>query len=154
MIPVKPAVGNATGPAVGLGRSTASGGGGGPAERVQNGNFSSATGWDTSGASWAIAAGVATNAVVGPTLTNTLSTPLVGGETFDLAFEVIANPASTGMACQLFNSSTLATQTIFSDGTTTGLKTASGTVSGAFDQLRFGASDDAGLVIDNVSLLA
>lgn len=130
-------------------------GGGAPAvERVQNGDFASATGWDTSGASWTIASGVATNAVLGPLLTGTLSPALVGGEAFNFSFSVVANPASTACAVQLFNSSTLAVQTIFTDGSTPGQKTSSGTVSGAFDRIRIGASDDPGLVIDNMSLLA
>lgn len=123
-------------------------------QRVQNGNFSSATGWNTSGAAWTIAAGVATNNTAGMFLINTLTTPLVGGESFMLSFDVNANPLVSGISVQLFNSVSMAAQVIFTDGSTTGTKTSSGTVSGAFDQLRIAAVDDAGAIIDNVSLLA
>lgn len=123
-------------------------------QRVQNGDFASATGWNTSGAAWTIAAGVATNNTNGMFLTNTLVTPTVGGETFNFAFDVVLNPAATGIVVSLFNSSTLASQSIFTDGSTVGTKNSSGTVSGAFDQLRIAAVDDPGAVIDNVSLLA
>jgi hypothetical protein len=125
-----------------------------PTERVQNGDFASATGWNTSGVAWTIAAGVATNNTAGQFLTNTLVTPLVGGESYSFSVNIIANPAATGVQVQLYNSSTTATQAIFSDGTTTGIKNSAGTVSGAFDQIRIGAIDDAGLVIDDMSLLA
>jgi hypothetical protein len=124
-----------------------------PTERVQNGDFSSSTGW--AGSQWVIAAGSATNTPGLGNLTNTLVTPLVGGEAFSFSFDVLLNPANTGMIVSLVNSGgSPAPQQIFSDGSTPGTKTSSGTVGGAYDQLRISAIDDPGSVIDNVSLIA
>ena len=154
---IRSAVRGVTGAAVDSSRgglALAEAGGGGATERVQNGDFASDTGWDTTGLSWTIAAGAATNNTAGMRIVNTLSSALVGGEDFDFSFDVVGNPANTGLVVSLYNSATTAAQTIFSDGTTTGTKTSSGTASGPFDQLRIGASDDPGAVIDNVSLIA
>lgn len=131
-------------------------GGGAPAvERVQNGDFASATGWSFPGATWAIAAGVATNNTAANFLTGTFSQALAAGEAVPVSFGCVANPAATGVVVQLYNSVTLATQTIYNAIPTAGTVNAPGAVaSGAFDQIRFRALDDPGLVIDNVSLVA
>lgn len=123
-------------------------------ERVQNGDFASATGWDTAGAGWTIASGEATNNTLGTFLTNTLVEPVESGMAYAFQFDVVANPNVTGLQVQLYNSGTTASQSIFTDGTTTGTKNSAGTVTGTFDQLRIGAIDDADAVIDNVSLVA
>ncbi|HJU39051.1 MAG TPA: hypothetical protein VJ724_05710, partial [Tahibacter sp.] len=121
-------------------------------ERVQNGDFSSDTGW--SGANWTIAAGVATNNDPG-SLTNVLATPLSGGESFELSIDVTANPLNSGLIVRLANSTgTPAFQTIYSADGMAGTKTASGTVGGVYDWLVIISADDAGMVIDNVSLIA
>ena len=91
---------------------------------------------------------------MGNYLSRLLSAPVVGGESFSVSVEGISNPAGTGWSVQLFNSSTLATQNVLVTGFPDGIKTNSGTVSGAFDTIRIGASDDPGLVIDNVSFIA
>lgn len=122
-------------------------------ERVQNGNFDSATGW--AGANWVIAASVATNTPAVGNLTNTLLTPLSGGEGFVFTFDVVANPANTGLIVSLVASGgSPAPQVIFNDGSTAGTKMSTGTVSGAYDQLRIGSVDDPGSIIDNVSFIA
>lgn len=123
-----------------------------PTQRVQNGDFSSATGW--SGAGWTVAAGVATNSVPG-SLTNVLTTSLAGGESFSLSLDVTSNPAASGLIVRLANSTgTPAAQTIYSGSGMAGNKTASGTVGGAYDWLVIISADDPGMVIDNASLLA
>lgn len=136
-------------------RTAAAGGGGEPSERINNGDFAAGdVGWDTDGLSWTIAAQMATNNTPGPMLTTNLTTPTAGGESFTVSVDSVDNPAGTGWAVSLFNSSTLASQQILVAGFPNGTKTNSGTVSGVFDQLRIGASDDAGLVVDNVSFVA
>lgn len=123
-------------------------------ERVTNGDFSSATGWDTSGAGWTIATNQATNNTVGQPLTNSLqNAPITAGQHFEFSFNIVLNPLNTSVVVRLVNSITSATQQIYSDGTTTGVKTSSGTVSGDFDQLLVLAADDSGLAIDDVSLM-
>lgn len=126
-----------------------------PTERITTGDFSSDVGWDTNGTDWVIAAGTATCAVAGARLTNTLSTQLVGGESFDIAIDCTANTLGTSWGAQLFNSVTLDSQLVLIvSEPSTGTKTNSGTVSGPFDQLYIMTADDAGITIDNVSLLA
>ncbi len=146
-------MGAALGLGLGVTQIRAVGGGVAPAvERVQNSNFSSATGW--SGAGWAIAAGVATNNIPG-SLTNVLTSPLVGGESFSLSLDVTANPAVSGLIVRLANSTgSPAAQTIYSGSGAVGNRTASGAVTGAYDWLVVISADDPGMVIDNVSLLA
>lgn len=125
-----------------------------PTERITNGDFSSDIGWDTAGASWTIASNQATNNVAGQPLTNSLQdAPVTNGQHFELSINIVANPAGSSIIVRLVNSSTAAFQTIYTDGTTTGIKTASGTVSGSFDELRVISVDDSGVVIDDVSLL-
>lgn len=136
-------------------RQAAAGGGGAvPFERVSNGTFDNDVGWDTSGAAWTIAGGVAVNNTAGMFLTTTLMTPLAGGESFTVSVDGVGNPNATGWIVSLYNSGTLASQQILIAGPPNATKTNSGTVSGAFDQLRIAAVDDPDLVIDNVSLIA
>lgn len=68
---------------------------------------------------------------------------------------VVANPLGTAWGVVAFNSSTLATQNLMVVmGGGTGIRNNSGTITGTFDQIYIQAADDAGLVVDNVSLLA
>lgn len=123
-------------------------------ELVQNGAFDSGAFWDTAGAGWAIAAGQATNAVVGANLTNTLIAPTSAGRSFTVSVRSVANPAGTGWGVVLLNSGTLATQTVMLAGFPNGIKTAMGTVTGVFDRLYIMAADDPGLVVDDVSFVS
>jgi hypothetical protein len=128
------------------------GGGGGPAERVENGSFSSADGWDTSGLSWSIGAGLATNATPGQFLSRPIQPPLVGGEAFTFSLDVVANP--TLMQVILFDSVAEGTQNLFNGMASIGANGSSGTVSGAFDTIRIRSAEDPSMVIDNVSFIA
>lgn len=123
-------------------------------ERVQNGGFASGANWATAGG-WTIALGQATNDTPGLNLTNTLNSTITPGLSYQIFVQVIANPLGTSWGVVAFNSSTLATQNlmIIMDSAT-GIRSTSGTITGTFDQLYIQAADDAGLVIDNVSLLA
>lgn len=124
-------------------------------QRVQNGDFSlGSLNWNLSGGGWTVAGGQATNAVLGAFLTNTLNSSVTSGLSFSLQLTVVANVLGTAIQVQLYNSATTASQLIFADGATPGLKTASGTVSGTFDQLRIRTIDDISVVITGVGLIA
>lgn len=125
-----------------------------PSQRVQNGDFSSgSTNWDLGGG-WTVALGQATNTVLGAFLANALSSSVTSGLSYSFELTVVANPLATSIQVQLYNSATTASQLIFSDGATPGLKTSSGTVIGTFDQLRIRTIDDIGVIVTNVSLIA
>ena len=124
-------------------------------QRVQNGDFlAGATNWNLSGGGWTVAGGQATNVTLSAFITNTLSSSVTSGLSFSLSFTVVANPFGSTIIVQLYNSATTANQLIFSEGATVGIKTATGTVSGTFDQLRIRALDDVGSIITAVSLIA
>lgn len=121
-------------------------------QRVQNGDFSSATGW--SGATWTIAAGTATNDTPG-SLINTLLSPLANGTAFTMSIDIIANPLVSGIIVRLTNSGgSPAPQQIYMEAVGPGNITTPGVSTGVYDQLTIISADDPGMVIDNVSLLA
>lgn len=125
-------------------------------ERVQNGDFASATGWNTSGAAWTIAAGEATNNTAGQYLANTLLDPILAGDSVTATVTVTDNPAVATWMIQLYNSSTLAAQNVLTVSDVAGTySNASPVIStGTFDQIRIRAIADPGLIIDTVSVLA
>lgn len=124
-------------------------------ERVQNGEFASGAFWDTGGG-WTIAAGNATNSgAAGARLTNTLIAPTSAGQSFIVSVVAVANPAGTTWGAVLYNSVTTASQNVMVVvDTSTGTKTAMGTVTGEFDELYIQAVDDPGLVVDDVSFVS
>lgn len=124
-----------------------------PIERVQNGEFANGDFWDTGGG-WSISLGSASNSVAGISLRNTLIAATSAGQSFVVSVDALANPAGTGWGVQLRNSGTGFTQTVLLPDPFTGTKTDSGTVDGVYDQLDIVASDDAGLVVDNVSFVS
>jgi len=130
---------------------TASGGGGGGTERVQNGDFSSATGWTVSGGT--IAAGVLTGTGV-MTATNTLLSAVANGASVSFAAD-LTNASMDLVVFALRNSGTTATFTVRAN-TDAGHVTASVTAgaTGPYDQLRITNGDGDAIVLDNVSLLA
>lgn len=128
-----------------------------PTERVQNGDFLSATGWDTAGAAWTILLGTALNNTAGQFLTNTLLDPVLTGQSVTATVVVTDNPNAVSWMIALYNTSTLASQNIFSEG---------GGVPGTYtngvpvvaladyDAIRIRALVDPGLLLDSVSVLA
>lgn len=125
-------------------------------ERVQNGDFASATGWNTAGIAWVIALGVATNDTAGQFLANTLLDPVLAGDSVTATVTVTDNPLTATWMIQLYNSSTLAAQNIFSESSGPGVYTNASPViaTGTFDQIRIRAIGDPGLILDTVSVLA
>lgn len=127
-------------------------------ERVQNGDFSVDTGWDTSGAAWTIDAGLAINNTAGQFLTNTLLvTPIAADSLVTATVVVTANPAAATWMISLYNTNTLAAQNIFSEsgGTTGTFSNAVPVVASAdYDAIRVRALADSGLVLDSVSVFA
>lgn len=125
-------------------------------ERTQNGDFASATGWDTSGAAWAIALGEATNSTAGQFLTNTLVDPILAGDSVTATVTVTDNPAFATWMISLYNTSTLASQAVLSvsDGPGTYSNASPVVATGTFDAVRIRAIADVGLVLDTVSVLA
>lgn len=155
MMVVGTAVGSATGSAAsrplgGLG-SGAGGGGGGPSERIDNGGFDTADGWDTADGAWVIALGVATNSTPLQFIERPLSAPLAGGEDFVFSFDA-SNPVVTQVL--LYNSVTEAAQSIYMQQPSEGTNGSTGTVSGEFDTFRMRAAEDPGMVVDNISFVA
>lgn len=128
-------------------------GGGGPSERLQSGNFSSSTGW--SGSAWTIASGVATNTAANQFLVGTLVPPIANGNSVSVSLGVTGNPNAVAWMLFLYNTTTLASQTVITEaGGIPGTFSNSVTASGDFDAVRIRAIGDAGLVIDDVSVIA
>ena len=122
-------------------------------ERVTNGGFADGTGW--SGAGWTVAGGVATNDAAGQFLVGELDPPIAPGETASASIAVVDNPNAVTWMLFLYNTTTLASQTLINEsGGMPGLFLGSDTASGAFDAVRIRAIGDAGLVVDNVSIMA
>lgn len=128
-----------------------------PTERVQNGDFASSVGWNTSGAAWVIAAGLATNITAGQFLTNTLTSPILAGAPVTATVVVTANPNGVTWMASVYNTSTLSSQNIFSEaGGVPGTYSNAGPVIALadYDAIRIRAIADPGLVLDSVSVLA
>lgn len=125
-------------------------------ERVQNGDFSSDVGWNTSGAAWTIALGVASNNTAGQFLRNALVTPILAGASVTATVVVTDNPAVANWMLLLYNTSTLASQALLSisDGPGTYTTAAPVIASGAFDEIRIRAIADPGLILTSVSVFA
>lgn len=128
---------------------------GGATERVTNGGFADATGWDDPAAAWTISGGTATNVTNGQTLRQTLAVPFVGGESYAASVDLVVNGATARVRLQLYAAGALV-QTILSEQPLgTGSLSNSGTIDAAADELRIlittGGTTSA---IDNVSLVA
>ena len=129
---------------------TGNGGSLGPTEHIQTGDFSSSTGW--SGAAWTIALGVATCNSAGQFFVNALAVPIDSGADVSGSIDVIDNPAGAPLSVFLYNTSTLASQTIINElGGVPGTFTGNVTASSSFDAVWIRSIGDAGIVIDNVS---
>lgn len=134
----------------------ASGGGGGPTERIQTGDFASSTGWAVP-AGWAIAAGHATGANGENPLVNTLTSPVANGADISAFRMDLTNAGGDEVTVQLVNSSTSATFTVFDNTTSgTGLPPSNNTAgaTGPYDKLRiFNADGINPIVVDNITLV-
>lgn len=125
-----------------------------PFERIQNGDFSSAAGWDDGGG-WTIAAGQAECTSPSTFLVNTLASPITAGKTVSASVTIVADPSTANWLATLYNTDTLATQTLFlmfGDGP--GTYTNEVTASDNFNAFRIRESGTSGMIIDNVSLIA
>lgn len=126
-------------------------------ERVQNGDFLSDVGWDDSAGAWTIALGTALNNTTGQFLVNTLTDPVLSGQSVTATVVVNSNPNGVTWMIALYNKTTLASQNIFSEGTgSTGTFSNSTPVvaSANYDAIRIRAIGDSGLLLDSVSVLA
>lgn len=126
-----------------------------PTERIEDVDFLSGAGW--SGAGWTISLGTALNDTAGQFLVATLLTPVLTGQSVTATVVVNANPSAVTWMIALYNTSTLASQNIFSEG---------GGVPGTYtngvpvvaladyDAIWIRALVDPGLLLDSVSVLA
>lgn len=128
-----------------------------PTERVQNGDFLSATGWDTAGVAWTISLGTALNNTAGQFLTNTLTSPILAGQSVTATVVVTDNPNAVTWMISMYNTITLASQNILSEGGgspgtyTNGVEVVA---LADYDAIRIRAIADPGLLLDSVSVLA
>ncbi len=125
---------------------------GGPVEHVQNGDFSSATGW-TLGAGWTIAAGVATGVSTTDPLENALSSSIGNGEVVTWALTITTNTGGE-MAANIFNDDYSSSFELFSGETGTGTLGGSVAAGSGGPYTKLIVIDNVGgtlVVIDNVS---